>query len=217
MVADYAEERLRMVQQQIIPRGVRDPATIAAMRTVPRHAFVPHDMQAHAYDDSPLPIGEGQTISQPYIVALMTESAQIDSNSVVLEIGTGSGYAAAILSQIAKEVYTVERIPELAHEAAERLTKLGYANVHVKVGDGTLGWPEHAPYDAILVTAGAPVVPHSFIPQLKLNGKVIIPVGDAMSQQLLRLHKIAEGKYASEFVEFVRFVPLIGEEGWHED
>ena len=213
-MSDFEKERHKMVEGQLIPRQIFDPLTLEAMRTVPRHKFVPLDMQSYAYADGPLPIGEGQTISQPYIVALMTQSAGINKDSRVLEIGTGSGYAAAVLSRIAKEVYTIERIESLAVKAAACFQELGYSNIHTKTGDGTLGWPEEGPYDAILVTAGAPVIPSSFLNQLKDGGRVIIPVGDAVSQQLIRLLKTPQGQYSREVLEYVRFVPLIGQEGW---
>lgn len=214
MDQDFSFLRQRMVREQLEPRGIDDPAALAAMRTVPRHLFVPISLANYAYSDSPLPIGEGQTISQPYIVALMTQAAQLNKSSKVLEIGTGSGYAAAILSCIAKQVYTVERIPELAEKAEKLFLELGYTNIKVLVGDGSLGWPENGPYDAIIVTAGAPVVPQSFLTQLNIGGKVIIPVGDSLSQQLLRLRKTKEGEYSRELLGLVRFVPLIGEQGW---
>lgn len=214
MDLDFSHLRQRMVQEQIARRGVSDSKVLEAMRSVPRHLFISPTLQANAYDDNPLPIGEGQTISQPYIVALMIQAAQVDSSSKVLEIGTGSGYAAAVLSRIAKEVHTIERLPGLAKKAAEVLTALDYGNVHVHVGDGSLGLPEQGPYDAIIVTAGAPVVPLSFSSQLNVGGRIIIPVGDALSQELLRLRKTAENTFSQEVIEFVRFVPLIGKEGW---
>lgn len=206
-------QREAMVEHQIKRRGVNDPATLKAMLEVPRHLFVPPDLQKFAYEDSPLPIGQGQTISQPYIVALMTQAAELAPDAAVLEIGTGSGYAAAVLSRIVAKVYTIERLEPLALQAETQLKELGYDNVIVKAGDGTLGWPEAAPFDAIIVTAGAPVVPASFLSQLKEGGKVIIPVGDALSQQLLRLRK-NKGQFQREMLEHVRFVPLIGEQGW---
>lgn len=214
MDPDLASIRERMVKMQIASRGINDASVLEAMRTVPRHRFVPEELLAYAYDDGPLPIGEGQTISQPYIVALMTQAAKLDKNSKVLEIGTGSGYAAAILSRIAKEVHTIERLPDLARHAEGVLQDLKYNNIHVHIGDGTLGLPQHGPFDAILVTAGAPVVPDSFIDQLKVGGRVIIPVGDALSQELLRLVKTKDGKFTRELIELVRFVPLIGKQGW---
>ncbi len=203
-----------MVEQQIAKRGIKDPATLKSMRTVPRHLFVPDHLRESAYEDRPLPIAAGQTISQPYIVGLMTEAAELKSDIDVLEIGTGSGYAAAVLSRIVKEVYTVERIPELAEKAEAAFKEAGYDNIHVKVANGTLGWPEHGPYDAILVTAGAPTAPESLIDQLKIGGRLVIPVGDSVSQQLVRYRKNVDGSLDQEILEYVRFVPLIGEEGW---
>lgn len=207
--------RREMVERQLVRRGIDDEETLRSMAAVPRHLFVPPAMAADAYRDSPLLIGKGQTISQPYIVALMTQSAECDCNSKVLDIGTGSGYAAAVFAHFCREVYSVERIPELAEEAKERLKRLGYSNVEVSTGDGTLGWKEHAPYDAIVVTAGAPVIPHSLIGQLKVGGRLIIPVGDSTMQKLLRYRKEGEDEMKEELLEYVRFVPLIGREGWN--
>jgi protein-L-isoaspartate(D-aspartate) O-methyltransferase len=212
----FEAERKEMVNLQLKTRSIHSSAVLNAMQEVSRHFFVPEDMRRYSYSDGPLSIGQGQTISQPYIVALMIQAADLAPTSTVLEIGTGSGYAAAVLSRTVKEVYTIERLPDLAQQAEKILKKLHYTNVHVKTGDGTLGWPEKGPYDAIIVTAGAPVVPESFINQLKTDGKVLIPVGDETSQQLLRLRKLPSGKYTQEIVEYVRFVPLIGEQGWHE-
>ncbi|MGA8164661.1 MAG: protein-L-isoaspartate(D-aspartate) O-methyltransferase [Waddliaceae bacterium] len=215
-VPEYVEKRKQMVEYQLIPRDIHDPATLESMAAVPRHCFVPSKLHHYAYEDGPLEIGYGQTISQPYIVALMTQAAEVESSSHVLEIGTGSGYAAAILSLIVQEVYTVERIPQLATQAQERFAQLGYDNIHVKVANGTLGWPEKAPFDAIIVTAGAPVIPESLLEQLKPAGRMVIPVGDAFSQELVRIRKSLTGKDHHEFLGPVRFVPLIGEEGWEE-
>ncbi len=212
--ADFAKLRHQMVRDQIARRGVNDPAVLSAMGQVPRHLFVPAELVRDAYGDYPLPIGEGQTISQPYIVALMTQAAQLDPESKVLEIGTGSGYAAAVLSRIAREVYSIERVHPLVERAKHALKEAGYTNVRIFEGDGSLGLPEQAPFDAIIVTAGAPVVPQSFLSQLNVGGRVIIPVGDALSQQLLRLKKLPNNTYAQEVLELVRFVPLIGEQGW---
>lgn len=214
MADSFAAQREAMVEHQIKRRGIKDPATLKAMLEVPRHLFVPPDIQHLAYRDMPLPIDWDQTISQPYIVALMTEAAELTPDAVVLDIGTGSGYAAAVLSKIVSQVYSIERIEGLALTARSILKELGYDNVTVKVGDGSLGLSEAAPFDAIIVTAGAPVVPESFLNQLKEGGRVIIPVGDSLFQELLRLRKTAEGKYAREMIEHVRFVPLIGEQGW---
>lgn len=211
---DADRKRLEMVASQIQARGVKNPLVLDACRKVPRHEFVSQALKEAAYEDSPLPIGHGQTISQPYIVALMAEAAAVQSTDTVLEIGTGSGYAAAIMAQTAKQVYTIERVEPLAKEAIERFKKLGYSNIEVKIGDGTLGLPEKAPFDAIIVTAGAPIIPSSLTKQLKEGGRLIIPVGDALVQHLLRIRK-KEGKLVQEMLEAVRFVPLIGEEGWN--
>lgn len=202
-------ERKAMVERQLVPRGICNEKVLAAMLQVPRHRFVPEHLQEEAYFDGPLPIGEGQTISQPYIVALMTEAARLKSSDHVLEIGTGSGYQAAILSQIVKEVYTVERMAPLSKQAQKNCKALGYYNIHFKIDDGTLGWPEQAPFDAILVTAAAPELPPALLEQLAPQGSLIIPVGDAASQQLLRITHTTQ-----ELIELVRFVPLIGKQGW---
>jgi len=210
-----AELRERMVDQQIAARGVRSKAVLDAMRSVPREAFLPENLREFAYEDSPLPIAGAQTISQPYIVALMTEALELNGGERVLEIGTGSGYAAAILSRVAADVYTVERIGELAGKSASALAGLGYTNVHVLHADGTLGWPEHAPYDAIVVAAGGPEVPESLKAQLKVGGRLVIPVGaDRRYQELVRVTRLSEHEYRTEDLADVRFVPLVGEEGW---
>jgi protein-L-isoaspartate(D-aspartate) O-methyltransferase len=212
------DERERMVELQIVRRGVRDPAVLAAMRRVPRELFVAVDRAHRAYDDTPLPIGEGQTISQPYIVAAMAEALRLRATDRVLEIGTGSGYAAAVLSVIAAEVYTIERLGRLAESARRRLEKLGFSNVRVRHGDGSLGWPEHAPYDAIVVTAGGPTVPRSLLQQMALGGRLVMPVGPTTrSQQLVRVTRSREHTYDREHLEDVAFVPLIGAEGWRAD
>ena len=185
------------------------------MRNVPREAFVPERLREFAYADAPLPIAEGQTISQPYIVAMMTEALQLNGGEDVLEIGTGSGYAAAVLSRIAGNVYTVERIGQLAERAATVLNDLDFRNVHVLHADGTRGWPDHAPYDAIIVAAGGPEVPESLKRQLKIGGRLVIPVGvDRGVQELVRVTRVAEHKYREEDLAGVRFVPLVGAEGW---
>jgi protein-L-isoaspartate(D-aspartate) O-methyltransferase len=210
-------ERLSMVREQIESRGIRDPALIQAMTEVPREAFVPEDQAEFAYRDSPLPIAEGQTISQPYIVALMTAALEIGPGDRVLEIGTGSGYAAAVLSRIGEEVYTVERHAPLAESAQRAIESLGYHNVHVLHGDGTLGWPEHAPYDAIVVAAGGPEVPKALLDQLAVGGRLVIPVGPTPRlQELVRVTRVSENEYAREELGGVRFVPLVGEAGWEE-
>jgi protein-L-isoaspartate(D-aspartate) O-methyltransferase len=209
----YALLRRGMVERQLRWRGIKDEKVLSSMESVPRHLFVPLSLEGYAYEDSPLPIEEGQTISQPYIVALMIQAAEVTSESRVLEIGTGSGYAAAVLSRIVKEVYTVERIETLAVKAKERFASLNYENIFVKIGDGTLGWAEKGLFDAIIVTAGAPVVPHSLQDQLKSGGRLVVPVGNAFMQELKRYRK-GEGLLTAETLEFVRFVPLIGKEGW---
>jgi protein-L-isoaspartate(D-aspartate) O-methyltransferase len=212
---DFAQLRDRMVARQVAGRGVRSDLVLNAMRTVPRETFLPEPIQEFAYEDAPLPIAEGQTISQPYIVALMTEALALKGGEEVLEIGTGSGYAAAVLSRIARNVYTVERIGQLAEKAAAALANLGYANVHVLHADGTRGWPDHAPYDAIVVAAGGPEVPDSLKAQLKIGGRLVIPVGiDRHFQELVRVTRVSQHQYKTEDIADVRFVPLVGEEGW---
>jgi protein-L-isoaspartate(D-aspartate) O-methyltransferase len=212
---DFARRREAMVEHKIAGRGVRSSAVLEAMRKVPREAFLPERLRESAYEDAPLPIAEGQTISQPYIVALMTEALQLQGGEDVLEIGTGSGYAAAVLSRIAGNVYTVERIGQLAERAATVLSDLDYRNVHVLHADGTRGWPDHAPYDAIVVAAGGPDVPQSLKRQLKVGGRLVIPVGtDRGTQELVRLTRVAEHNYRTENLAGVRFVPLVGAEGW---
>ena len=210
-----ARQREQMVDTQIAGRGIRDPWVLHAMRTVPREAFVPESLRESAYDDGPLPIGEDQTISQPYVVAVMTEVVQPKPGNRALEIGTGSGYAAAVLATIVSEVYTVERLGPLASASQRRLANLGYRNVHVLHGDGTLGWPEHAPYEAIIVTAGGPRVPPALLDQLAIGGRLVMPVGlTHRFQRLVRVTRRALDDYAHEDLEAVAFVPLIGEQGW---
>jgi protein-L-isoaspartate(D-aspartate) O-methyltransferase len=215
---DYRRLREEMVERQIAARGVRSPAVLGAMRAVQREGYVPSYLGEFAYDDTPLPIEEEQTISQPYIVAFMVDALGLSSGDKVLEIGTGSGYAAAVLAEIAGEVYTIERHERLARTAAERLRRDGYANVHVRHGDGTLGWPEAAPFDAIVVAAGGPEVPASLRRQLAIGGRLVIPVGKGVGvQRLLRVTRDADDRYREEELAHVRFVPLVGAEGWHED
>jgi protein-L-isoaspartate(D-aspartate) O-methyltransferase len=215
MSAGFAQQRRAMVDGQLAARGIHDPDVLRAMGEVPREAFVPPDKRRVAYADSPLPIGKGQTISQPYIVALMTEMLELSRDDRVLEIGTGSGYAAAILSRIADEVYSVERHAALAREARARFDALGYDNIHIHIGDGTLGWAEHAPYDAIVVTAGGPAVPDPLLEQLAVGGRLVIPVGGRLAmQELLRVRRVGEDEYERENLGGVRFVPLVGEAGW---
>jgi protein-L-isoaspartate(D-aspartate) O-methyltransferase len=212
---DFAKLRGTMVERQIAARGVRSAAVLRALRKVPRELFLPDRIREFAYEDTPLPLEADQTISQPYIVALMTEALLLEGGEKVLEIGTGSGYAAAVLAEIAGEVYTVERIEPLADEAAARLTELGYENVRVRHADGTLGWPEHAPFDAIVVAAGGPEIPATLKRQLKIGGRLIIPVGaDQRVQELIRVTRYADDGFKTEDIADVRFVPLIGKEGW---
>lgn len=217
-MSDYSRLRERMVKRQIAGRGVRSERVLAAMRKVPRERFLPRGQGVFAYDDSPLPIGDGQTISQPYIVAYMADSLALEGGEKVLEIGTGSGYAAAVLAEIAAEVYTIERIEGLATIAGTVLEDLGYTNVHVRCGDGTLGWPEEAPFDGIVVSAGGPDVPDTLKHQLKTGGRLIIPVGRSKAyQQLVRVTRVGEDEFQTEDLVPVRFVPLVGEEGWSEE
>ena len=206
-----------MVAQQIEARGIRSPALLAAMRAVPREAFVPDEFAAYAYDDGPLPIGEGQTISQPYIVALMIELAAVGSGDKVLEVGAGSGYAAAVIGQIAAQVFAIERHRALAEAAGLRLAELGYANVTVIAGDGSGGLPGQAPFDAILVAARGPEVPEALKRQLKIGGRLVIPVGGEDMQALCRITRTGAEAWTSDDLGAVRFVPLIGEHGLAED
>lgn len=205
-----------MVDTQLVPRGIRDKAVLSAMRTVPRHLFLEESAQYRAYDDMALPIGEGQTISQPYMVAVMTELLGLTGKEKVLEIGTGSGYQAAVLAHLAKEVFTVERIVSLAEKAEQRFRELAYFNIHVKIGDGTLGWPEEAPFDGIIITAASPMVPNPIKEQVSENGIIVIPVGSRFSQQLIRIRKTMSG-FEEQYHTPCVFVPLIGEHGWKEE
>src|SRR5688572_24920967 len=211
---EHQRERDRMVERQIRARGVSDARVLQAMREIPREAFLPPELAELAYDDRPLPIEAGQTISQPYIVALMTEALRLTGGETVLEIGTGSGYAAAVLARVARHVYTIERHVELADLARERLVALGFANVDVRCDDGTLGWPEHAPFDAIVVAAGGPDVPQALLAQLAIGGRLVIPVGSSRAQELVRVTRTAEDGFEREELGAVQFVPLIGEQGW---
>lgn len=211
----FAALREAMVKRNIVGRGVRDERVLDAMRKVPRELFLPEVLREFAYEDAALPIAGEQTISQPYIVAFMAEALMLKGGENILEIGAGSGYAAAVLSEIAANVYTVERLGRLAESAAATLTELGYDNVHVLHGDGTRGWPEHAPYDAIVVAAGGPQVPESLKEQLKIGGRLVVPVGrDQRAQELVRVTRLSATEYRSEDIADVRFVPLIGEQGW---
>jgi len=214
--SNYEKVRARMVQEQLIPRGIHDPATLKAMETVPRHLFVEDALWSQAYGDHPLPIGKGQTISQPYIVALMTQALQLKGHEIVLEIGTGSGYQAAILAQMCARVYTIERIDTLLVQARKTFDRLRYLNILSKLDDGTVGWPENGPYDAIIVTAGGPKVPEPLLEQLADPGKLVIPVGEKSYQQLQLVTK-KENRLSITTIESVRFVSLIGEYGWQGD
>jgi protein-L-isoaspartate(D-aspartate) O-methyltransferase len=206
-------ERRNMIETQIRKRGVSSPRVLEAMAAVPRHEFVPAKFRDYAYADKPLPIGEGQTISQPYMVAAMTEALELTGSECVLEIGTGSGYQAAVLSLLVRQVITVESHTSLALASQERLTNLGYANVHVHNGDGSAGFADAAPYDAILVTAGAPEIPRIFASQLREGGRVVIPVGDRDNQELVQA-RLENGELKSRALFNCKFVPLLGRYGW---
>jgi protein-L-isoaspartate(D-aspartate) O-methyltransferase len=204
-----------MLSRDLAGRGIGDPKVLAAMSLVPREEFVPAELKDQAYGDYPLPINEGQTISQPYIVAYMAECLELSPADRVLEIGTGSGYSAAVLSRIAAQVYTVERFASLARSAGERLLRLGYDNIRIFVGDGTLGWPGMSPYDTIIVTACAPRVPKALLEQLAISGRLVLPVGpDRLGQTLMRVRRVYEDEYREERLLAVQFVPLVGAEGW---
>jgi len=209
----FEKKRRQMVEEQIIKRGISDKRVIKAMLKVPRHLFVEGAIRESAYGDFPLPIGEGQTISQPYMVAVMTEKLQLDKESIVLEIGTGSGYQTAIIAEICERVFTIERILTLEKKARLTLEGLGFTNIAFKVGDGTLGWSEFAPYDGIVVTAGAPKIPKLLFSQLNEGGRMVIPIGDSFSQTLKVVRK-KEDKRIEEAYFGCTFVPLIGKEGW---
>lgn len=213
---NYAIARKKMVDQ-LVERGITDRRVIDAMIKVPRHLFVEEAMAAQAYSDSPLPIGEKQTISQPFMVALMTQLLELKGREKVLEIGTGSGYQAAILATVAGRVYTVERIRPLALKARKVLDSLGLLNISLKITDGTYGWEEEAPFDAIMVTAGAPDVPQSLVDQLAPGGKMVIPVGGASEQRLLLMKKNEDGSTSREDLGLCRFVKLVGAQGWNQE
>lgn len=212
---NYEKERIRMVDEQIVSRGVKDERVLAVMRNIPRHEFLPEAIRGMAYTDNALPLGEGQTMSQPYMVALMTELLGLKGPERVLEIGTGSGYQAAVLAELCEKVYTVERVKSLADKARATLDRLGYKSVAIKVYDGTYGWKEMAPFDAIVVTAGSPDVPAPLVEQLKEGGRMVIPVGDRYGQELITVVKTAEGMTTRRSIPCV-FVPLIGNHGWKE-
>jgi protein-L-isoaspartate(D-aspartate) O-methyltransferase len=212
---DFAGRRRLMVERQLASRGIRSPAVLRAMGSVRREHYVPAELRAHAYDDAPLPIGAGQTISQPYVVAYMLDQLELQGGERVLEVGTGSGYAAAVLAEIAAQVYTLERHAALARDAAERLARDGRHNVEVRVGDGTLGWPEAAPFDAIVVAASGPSVPASLREQLQVGRHLVMPVGASQEvQELKRVTRTGPDRWSESDLGAVRFVPLIGSEGW---
>ncbi|MGO9567146.1 MAG: protein-L-isoaspartate(D-aspartate) O-methyltransferase [Desulfomonilaceae bacterium] len=210
---DYLTARKIMVERQLVGRGVRDRRVLAAMEEVPRHFFLDEALWHEAYDDSPLPIGEGQTISQPYMVAVMTELLKLSGDERVLEIGTGSGYQAAVLTRLCRWVYTMERLESLSERARKAVETSGYTNISFIVGDGTQGWPDHAPYDGIIVTAGAPNIPHTLVDQLVEGGRLVIPVGDRFSQVLKLVIKTEEGTIVESHTG-CRFVDLVGKFGW---
>ncbi len=213
MPLDYEAARERMVAEQLVPRGIRDQRVLAAMAKVPRHRFVEREQTEAAYADRPLPIGEGQTISQPYIVALMTQALELAGEEKVLEIGTGSGYQAALLAELSAHLYTVEKYPSLLERCRGILEELGYTNITAKVDDGTQGWPEESPFDAIMVTAGAPHAPEPLLHQLAEGGRMLIPIGDRVIQDLVKITK-KEGRTVEENLGGCRFVPLRGADGW---
>ncbi|HMA59324.1 MAG TPA: protein-L-isoaspartate(D-aspartate) O-methyltransferase [Halanaerobiales bacterium] len=212
---DFSKDREAMVKKQLIRRGIEDKLVLDAFRSVPREKFVPDHVKEYSYHDGPLPIGEDQTISQPYIVAEMVEALELNRDSIVLEIGTGSGYEAAILAEVAKHVYTVERIQSLADKAKKKLDELGYENITIEVGDGSLGWPSgDKVFDGIVVSAGAPSIPNSYKNQLKTGGYLVIPVGSRALQNLYKVRKNQNGKMEKQSLGHVRFVPLLGEQAW---
>jgi len=215
---DFGVQRESMVSRQIAARGVHDLAILEAMRQVPRECFVDEAMQEYAYEDAPLPIAAGQTISQPYIVARMIELARIAHGDRVLEIGAGSGYAAAVMAQIAERVFTIDRVGQLADLARRRFVALGYDNIEVRTGDGTGGWPQEAPFDAILASAGGPEVPDVLRMQLAIGGRLVMPVGQSLHhQQLVRVTRVDEVTFEEQWTDHVAFVPLIGTYGWPDD
>jgi protein-L-isoaspartate(D-aspartate) O-methyltransferase len=207
------KQRRSALADQIREKGIKDERVIEAIRTVPRHVMVDTAFESRAYEDTALPIGSGQTISQPYTVAVQTELLQVKEGSRILEIGTGSGYQAAVLCQMGAEVYSVERQDELYHRAKKLLQKLGF-RPHLKLGDGTLGWNAYAPYDGIVVTAGAPVVPEDLVKQLSVGGRLVVPVGNQESQVMIRITRVSEDIYEEEQFKHFKFVPLIGKKGW---
>lgn len=212
---DYRLARQKMVKNQLMQRGIKDPGVLEAMEKIPRDRFVEEALVGEAYNDHPLPIGYKQTISQPYIVALMTEALELDSEDNTLEIGTGSGYQTAILAELSKKVYTIERIRPLLVKARNTLAELGYNNILFKAFDGTLGWKEYEPYDAVMVTAGAPKIPQPLLDQLSENGRLVIPVGNKFSQELIKVTR-KKGNYLQKNLGGCRFVDLVGVHGWKD-
>jgi protein-L-isoaspartate(D-aspartate) O-methyltransferase len=220
MTRSYQSERDRMVEFQIAGRGIRDERLLRAMRLVPRERFVDEQLAPFAHDDGPLPIGAGQTVSQPFMVAWMIQAAGVGPNNKVLEVGTGSGYAAAVLAQVAASVHSIERLESLTRAARERLDALGYPGIHLRTGDGTVGWPEAGPFDAILVAAAGPEVPEPLKQQLRLGGRLLMPLdlgNPGVEQQLLRVVRRGDDAFEQEVLGGVAFVPLIGRHGWSED
>lgn len=213
---DFTIARRRMVAEQVVARGITDSRVIDAMLKVPRHKFVEEALEGKAYQDAPLPIGEKQTISQPYMVAVMSEALNLKGFETVLEVGTGSGYQAAVLALLADRVFSLERIPALARRARKILDECGFSKVNIRLADGTHGWQDMAPFDAIVVTAGAPEVPQDYLDQLTVGGRLVIPVGDRDSQVLMRIKRTGEREYEEERLLGCRFVPLIGNHGWNE-
>lgn len=214
---DMRHQRDLMVDMQLFGRGIRDPFVLDAMREVPREKFVAESLSAYAYQDSPLPIGEGQTISQPLVVAEMAEAAFVRPGNHVLEVGAGCGYAAAVLGRIAARVIAIERRQRLGEEARQRMAELGYQNVEIRIGDGTAGAPEDAPFDSILVSAGGPRVPPALKAQLKIGGRIVIPVGEPGRQKLMKITRLSKDDYEEIDMGAVSFVPLIGEQGWPDE
>jgi protein-L-isoaspartate(D-aspartate) O-methyltransferase len=216
MIDRYMKQRMKMVDTQIRARGIRDPRVLKALEKVPRHLFVNEALRDQAYNDNPLPIDGGQTISQPYIVALMTEALELTGSEKVLEIGTGSGYQAAVLAELVDHVFSIDRIASLAGNARRLLESLNYYNIAIRVGDGTLGWKDEAPFDAIMVTAGAPDMPKTLVEQIAVGGRLVVPVGGRHSQVLMKLTRLSESvnDVKKEDLGGCRFVDLIGEYGW---
>jgi protein-L-isoaspartate(D-aspartate) O-methyltransferase len=215
-VPDFRGQRAKMVRAQLARRGIRDPRVLSALASIAREDFVPSELAAFAYEDAPLPIGHGQTISQPYIVAFTIDALRLTEDDRVLDIGTGSGYAAAVASRLVREVYSVERVASLCQAAQERLARLGYANVHVHCGDGSLGWSEHGPYSAIAVAAVGPRPPPALLDQLSTGGRLVMPVGPDGAQTLVRITRTGAASFREEPLVDVRFVPLIGEQGFDQ-